>query len=254
MNAVNAVDLVKTYENGVEAVRGISLAIAAGSVFGLLGVHGAGKSTVVRLLTTMSTPTSGTATVAGHDIVREPAAVRRAVGCVTRESRVDVHETGRENLLLRGQLHGIRDRELHLQAAELLHRFGLSNAADRLVKSYSAVMMRKLDIALALIHEPSVLVLDEPAAGLGPEEGAELGDQIRELVWDRGLTVLFATRCLEAALGAAHRLAVVDEGRIVLEGTPDELRSALHGDPLTLAPGPVPPVLRRRRRELIKCV
>jgi len=136
--AVDARELFKTYKGGVEAVRGISLQIPAGSVFGLLGPNGAGKSTVIKLLTTLSAPTAGSATVAGHDVVREQAAVRRAIGCVAQESGVDVQATGRENLMLQGRIYGLRGRELNLQTIELLDRFALVDAADRLVKTYSA--------------------------------------------------------------------------------------------------------------------
>lgn len=225
--AVDAIDLVKTYKDGAEAVRGVSLGVPAGSIFGLLGAAGAGKSTVLDLLTTLAEPTSGTALVAGYDIVTEMAAVRSAIGCVTQDFHFDVHETARENLLLQGQLYGIRDRELQLQTAELLHRFALSDAADRLVKTYSAAMKRRLGIAMALIHEPELLILDEPTAGLAPLARAELWDQLRELVWDHGLTLLFATRCAEEAGELAHRLAILECGQIKTEGAPGELRAEL---------------------------
>ncbi|HEU5426327.1 MAG TPA: ATP-binding cassette domain-containing protein [Actinocrinis sp.] len=223
--AVDAKALVKTYEGGVEAVRGISLQIPAGSVFGLVGPNGAGKSTVVRMLTTLCAPTSGTATVAGHDVVREPAAVRRAIGCVAQESGADVQATGRENLMLQGRVHGLRrGRELSLQALELLERFALTDVADRLVKTYSASMKRKLDVAMGLVHQPRVLFLDEPTTGLDPEARAEMREQIKELAWDRGLTILLTTHCLEEADQLAQRLAIIDKGRVVFEGTPDDGR------------------------------
>ena len=236
--AVDARDLVKTYKGGVEAVRGISLEIPAGSVFGLLGPNGAGKSTIVKMLTTLSAPTSGTATVAGYDIVRAPTAVRSAIGCVAQESGVDVQATGRENLLLQGKIYGMRGRELNLQAVELLDRFALTDAADRLVKTYSGGMKRKLDVAMGLIHQPQVLFLDEPTTGLDPEARAEMWEEIRELAWDRGLTILLTTHYLEEADQLAQRLAIVDKGRIVIEGTPNELKSELHGDAITLELGP----------------
>ncbi|HEV2345720.1 MAG TPA: ATP-binding cassette domain-containing protein [Actinocrinis sp.] len=235
---MDARKLVKTYKGGVEAVRGVTLEIPAGSVFGLLGPNGAGKSTIVKLLTTLSAPTSGTATVAGYDIVREPAAVRRAIGCVAQESGVDVQTTGRENLLLQGRIYGMRGRELNLQATELLDRFALTDAADRLVKTYSGGMKRKLDVAMGLIHEPRVLFLDEPTTGLDPEARAEMWEEIRELAWDRGLTILLTTHYLEEADQLAQRLAIVDKGRIVIEGSPDELKSELQGDAITLELGP----------------
>jgi ABC-2 type transport system ATP-binding protein len=236
--AVDARDLVKTYRGGVEAVRGISLQIPAGSVFGLLGPNGAGKSTIVKMLTTLCAPTSGSATVAGYDIVRAPAALRQAIGCVAQDSGVDVQATGRENLLRQGKIYGMRGRELSLQAVELLDRFSLADAADRLVKTYSDGMKRKLDVAMGLIHQPQVLFLDEPTAGLDPEARAEMWEEIRELAWDRGLTILLTTHYLEEADQLAQRLAIVDKGRIVIEGTPSELKSELHGDTITLELGP----------------
>jgi ABC-2 type transport system ATP-binding protein len=247
--AVDARELFKTYKGGVEAVRGISLQIPSGSVFGLLGPNGAGKSTMVKLLTTLSAPTAGTATVAGHDIVREPAAVRRAIGCVAQESGVDVQATGRENLLLQGRIYGLRGRELNLQVVELLDRFALSDAADRLVKTYSGGMKRKLDVAMGLIHQPRVLFLDEPTTGLDPEARTEMWDEIKELAWDRGLTILLTTHYLEEADQLAQRLAIVDKGRIVIEGTPDELKAELDGDAITLEFGPEADA--RRGRELL---
>jgi ABC-2 type transport system ATP-binding protein len=153
------------------------LQIPAGSVFGLLGPNGAGKSTVVKMLTTLSAPTAGSATVAGQDIVRNPNAVRRAIGCVAQQSGVDVQATGRENLTLQGRIYGLRGRELNLQTIELLERFALTEAADRLVKTYSGGMKRKLDVAMGLVHQPRVLFLDEPTAGLDPEARAEMWDQ-----------------------------------------------------------------------------
>ncbi|HZP51122.1 ATP-binding cassette domain-containing protein [Actinocrinis sp.] len=235
--AVDAKELVKTYKGGVEAVRGISLQIPAGSVFGLLGPNGAGKSTVVKMLTTLSAPTAGAATVAGHDVVRDPAAVRRAIGCVAQESGVDVQATGRENLMLQGRIYGLRGRELSLQTIELLDRFALTDAADRLVKTYSGGMKRKLDVAMGLIHQPSVLFLDEPTTGLDPEARAEMWEQIKELAWDRGLTILLTTHYLEEADQLAQRLAIIDKGRVVIEGSPDELKAELHGDAITLELG-----------------
>jgi ABC-2 type transport system ATP-binding protein len=232
--AIDAVELVKTYKGGVEAVRGISLRVPAGTVFGLLGPNGAGKSTVVKLLSTLSAPISGRATVAGFDIVREQGRVRRSIGCVAQQSGVDPHATGRENLTLQGRVHGLRGRELALRVADLLDAFALTDAAERLVKTYSGGMKRKLDVAMGLVHEPKVLFLDEPTTGLDPEARAEMWDRIRELAWDRGLTILLTTHYLEEADQLGQRLAIVDRGRVVAEGTPDELKAQLDGDAITL--------------------
>jgi ABC-2 type transport system ATP-binding protein len=232
--AIDARDLVKTYKGGVQAVRGVSLRIPAGTVFGLLGPNGAGKSTIVRMLTTLSSPTGGGASVAGFDVVRQQRQVRRAIGCVAQNSGVDVQATGRENLLLQGRVYGMRGIELDRRVDELLLRFGLAEVGRRFVKTYSGGMKRKLDVALGLVHSPRVLFLDEPTTGLDPEARAEMWEQIRELAWDQGLTILLTTHYLEEADQLARNLAIVDQGKIVTEGTPDELKAQLHGDAVTL--------------------
>ena len=232
--AIDARDLVKTYKGGVRAVRGVSLGIPAGTVFGLLGPNGAGKSTIVKMLTTLSAPTGGTATVAGFDIVKQQKQVRRAIGCVAQNSGVDVQATGRENLLLQGRVYGMRGAELNRRADELLLRFGLAEVGKRFVKTYSGGMKRKLDVALGLMHSPQVLFLDEPTTGLDPEARAEMWEQIRELAWDQGLTILLTTHYLEEADQLARNLAIVDQGKIVTLGTPDELKSQLNGDAVSL--------------------
>ena len=232
--AIDARELAKTYKGGVQAVRGVSLRIPEGTVFGLLGPNGAGKSTIVKMLTTLSAPTGGGASVAGFDIVRQQKQVRRAIGCVAQNSGVDVQATGRENLLLQGRVYGMRGAELDRRVDELLLRFGLAEVGRRFVKTYSGGMKRKLDVALGLVHAPRVLFLDEPTTGLDPEARAEMWEQIRELAWDQGLTILLTTHYLEEADQLARNLAIVDQGRIVTEGTPDELKAQLHGDAVTL--------------------
>jgi ABC-2 type transport system ATP-binding protein len=232
--AIDASDLVKTYRGGVQAVRGVNLRIPAGTVFGLLGPNGAGKSTLVKMLTTLSAPTDGTAIVAGFDIVRQQKQVRRAIGCVAQNSGVDVQATGRENLLLQGRVYGMRGVELNRRTDELLLRFGLAEVGNRFVKTYSGGMKRKLDVALGLMHSPRVLFLDEPTTGLDPEARSEMWEQIRELAWDQGLTILLTTHYLEEADQLARNLAIVDQGRIVVEGTPDELKAQLNGDAVSL--------------------
>ena len=232
--AIDARELVKTYKGGVQAVRGVSLSIPAGTVFGLLGPNGAGKSTIVKMLTTLSAPTGGSASVAGFDIVKQQKQVRRAIGCVAQNSGVDVQATGRENLLLQGRVYGMRGAELNKRADELLLRFGLGEVGKRFVKTYSGGMKRKLDVALGLMHSPRVLFLDEPTTGLDPEARSEMWEQIRELAWDQGLTILLTTHYLEEADQLARNLAIVDQGRIVTEGTPDELKAQLNGDAVTL--------------------
>jgi ABC-2 type transport system ATP-binding protein len=227
--SVYADDIVKTYGD-VRALDGLSLTVPAGTIFAVLGPNGAGKSTAVRVLTTLSRPDSGAAFVAGHDVLADPAAVRRAIGCVGQRSGVDVDATGIENLLLQGQIHGLRGRELPGRVAELLAQFGLSDAGARLVRTYSGGMQRRLDIAMALVHRPQVLFLDEPTTGLDPEVRAEMWREIERLARDEGLTILLTTHYLEEADRLASELAIVDRGRVVAGGSPERLKAELRGD------------------------
>ena len=228
VQAIEAEDLVKTYGD-VRALDGLSLAVPAGTIFGLLGPNGAGKSTTVRILTTLSRPDAGAARVAGHDVLADPAAVRRAIGCVGQRSGVDLEATGVENLILQGQVHGLRGRELAARAAELLDQLGLADAGGRFVKTYSGGMQRRLDIAMALVHRPQVLFLDEPTTGLDPEVRAELWREILVMARE-GLSILLTTHYLEEADRLASQLAIVDRGRVVAGGTPDALKAELRGD------------------------
>jgi ABC-2 type transport system ATP-binding protein len=232
--AIAASDLVKTYSGDVRAVRGVSLAVPAGTVFGLLGPNGAGKSTTVKILTTLTKATSGTAVVAGRDVDRQPDAVRQAIGCVFQKHAVDPEATGRENLLLQGHLYGLRGGVLRTRATELLDRFGLADAGGRLVRTWSGGMQRKLDVAMGLVHRPSVLFLDEPTTGLDPEARADLWAEIGRLARDEGLTVLLTTHYLEEADKLADQLVIVDRGRVVAAGTAEQLKSELRGDALVV--------------------
>ena len=228
--AIEAKGLVKTYPKGVQALDGLSFGVAAGSVFGLVGPNGAGKSTTVKILTTLSRPDSGAAEVAGIDVLRRPDDVRRAIGCVAQKSGVDVHATGRENLLLQGRLYGMGGRELDRRVDTMLERFGLADAARRVTSTYSGGMQRKLDVAMGLVHSPRVLFLDEPTTGLDPEARADMWGEIERLAGEEGLTILLTTHYLEEADRLARRMAIVDQGKIVAQGSPEELKSELHGD------------------------
>ena len=229
--AIEAKDLVKTYGKGkVQALRGLSLSVDAGSVFGLLGPNGAGKSTTVKILTTLTQPDSGTAVVAGMDVRRQADRVRRAIGSVNQKSGVDREATGRENLTLQGQIYGMGGSALKQRVADLLERFDLAEAADRVVKTYSGGMSRRLDIAIGLIHRPQVLFLDEPTTGLDPEVRVEMWDEIGRLAREEHITVLLTTHYLEEADRLAQKLVIVDQGRVVAEGTPEELKNGLGGD------------------------
>ena len=233
-NAIEARDLVKTYRGDVRALDGVSLAAAPGTVFGLLGPNGAGKSTAVKILTTLSRPDAGEAWVAGHDVVRQPAKVRLAIGAVAQKSGLDLQATGRENLILQGRVYGMRGGALRTRAQELIDRLGLSDAADRTVRTYSGGMQRKLDVAVGLMHRPQVLFLDEPTTGLDPEARVDMWREIARLAGDEGLTILMTTHYLEEADSLAQRLAIVDRGKIVAEGTPDELKGELRGDAIVV--------------------
>jgi ABC-2 type transport system ATP-binding protein len=228
--AIEAQGLVKSYPKGVRALDGLSFRVERGTVFGLLGPNGAGKSTAVKVLTTLAKPDEGTARVAGIDVVAAPDKVRRTIGVVAQGSGVDVQATGRENLRLQGHLYGLRSRALDQRVDQLLTRFGLGEAADRVARGYSGGMQRRLDIAMALVHDPQVLFLDEPTTGLDPEVRADMWHEIGRLAREQGKTVLLTTHYLEEADQLAARLAIVDRGTIVAEGTPDELKRELRGD------------------------
>jgi ABC-2 type transport system ATP-binding protein len=228
--AIEAHDLVKTYGGKVRALDGLSFAVEAGAVFALLGPNGAGKSTTIKILNTLSHPDSGSAMVAGFDVLKEPERVRRAIGCVAQKSGVDPEATGRENLTLQGRIYGLRGQALKSHVDELLKRFRLTEAADLVARTYSGGMQRKLDIAMGLVHRPRVLFLDEPTTGLDPEARAGLWEDISRLANEDGITVLLTTHYLEEADQLARRLAIVDRGKLVVEGTPDQLKGELLGD------------------------
>jgi ABC-2 type transport system ATP-binding protein len=232
--AIEASGLVKTYPGGVRALDGLSFEVEAGTVFGMLGPNGAGKSTTVKILTTLSRPDEGQARVGGFDILRQPDRVRRTIGVVAQRSGVDKEATGRENLRLQGQLFGMGRRDLERRASELLERFGLADAADRIVRTYSGGMQRRLDIALGLIHGPGILFLDEPTTGLDPEVRTGLWEEITRLASEEGITVLLTTHYLEEADRLARRLVIVDRGRIVAEGEPEQLKGELRGDAISI--------------------
>jgi ABC-2 type transport system ATP-binding protein len=234
-HALEAVDLVKTYPAGrkkppLRALDGLTFSVPEGVVLGLLGPNGAGKSTTVKILTTLSRADSGTARVAGYDVNRSQDQVRRAIGYVPQKSSSDPQATGVENLVLSGRIYGLTRAQSVRRAAELLDRFGLTEAGGRQVKTYSGGMQRKLDVALGLVHRPQVLFLDEPTTGLDPEARADLWNEVGRLSGHEGLTVLLTTHYLEEADRLADQLAIVDHGKIVAEGTPEALKAELRGD------------------------
>ncbi|HEY9324296.1 MAG TPA: ATP-binding cassette domain-containing protein [Agromyces sp.] len=237
--ALVAADLVKTYSQGrgkppLRALDGLTFQAEEGTVFGLLGPNGAGKSTTVKILSTLSRADSGTATVAGIDVARHPGRARSAIGFVAQKQVSDPMDTGVENLVLAGQLHGMSTRAARIRAGELLERFALTSAARRQVKTYSGGMARKLDVAIGLMHRPQVLFLDEPTTGLDPEARAEMWAEIERMSREERMTVLLTTHYLEEADRLASRLAIVDAGRVVAEGSPEQLKSELRGDAVVI--------------------
>ncbi len=227
--AIAASGLIKTYPSRggeVEAVKGVDLAVEAGEVFGFLGPNGAGKSTCVRMLTTLLSITRGSAQVAGLDVAREPDQVRRKIGVALQEAGLDPRQTGRELITLQAQLFGMSPRRAQDRAQELLELVDLVEAADRRIKGYSGGMKRRLDLASALVHEPEVLFLDEPTTGLDPASRLTIWEEVRRIN-GRGTTIFLTTQYLEEADQLCDRLAIIDGGRIVLEGTPAALKADL---------------------------
>ncbi|WP_226364640.1 ATP-binding cassette domain-containing protein [Pseudonocardia sp. ICBG162] len=229
-DAIRATGLVKTY-GSLRALDGVDLSVPEGTVLGLLGPNGAGKTTVVRVLTTLLTPDAGEATVAGVDVLADPAAVRSRIGLSGQYAAVDEYLTGFENLEMVGRLYHLGRRRARDRARELLADFGLTDAADRPARTYSGGMRRRLDLAGALVADPPVLLLDEPTTGLDPRSRNDLWDVIRGLV-ARGTTLLLTTQYLEEADALADEIVVIDHGRVIARGTADELKSQVGGERL----------------------
>jgi ABC-2 type transport system ATP-binding protein len=225
--AIEATDLVREFKKGPRAVDGIDLRVEPGEVYGFLGPNGAGKSTTVHMLTTLLPPTSGSARVGGHDVVREGPEVRAAIGAALQEAALDPFLTGAEHMRLQTALHGIRGAESRRRSDALLSRVGLSQAGDRKVGGYSGGMKRRLDLALALVHEPRILFLDEPTTGLDVQSRTALWDEVQRLATESGVTVFLTTQYLEEADVLADRIGIIDHGRIVAEGTPEALKDEI---------------------------
>jgi ABC-2 type transport system ATP-binding protein len=236
MPAIEVSGLEREFAGKILAVAGVDLEVAEREIYGFLGPNGAGKTTTVRMLTTLLLPTGGSATVAGHDVVREPAAVRRSIGVALQEAALDPLMTGRELIRLQATLHGLSRREGIQRAQELLERVDLTDAADRRIGTYSGGMQRRLDLAAALVHRPQVLFLDEPTTGLDPVSRKGIWEEVRKLN-DAGTTVFLTTQYLEEADQLADRVGIIDRGKLVAEGTPAALKTEI-GRPhleLTLA-------------------
>src|SRR4051794_3590970 len=232
--AIEARALRRTFKGGIEAVRDIDLTIEAGEGFGFLGPNGAGKTTTVRVLCPLLPPTAGSARVAGIDVVADAADVRRRIGVALQEIGLDPVQTGRELLELQCGLYGITGRNGRTRAEELLELVGLTEAADRRIKTYSGGMKRRLDLASALVHSPQVLFLDEPTTGLDPASRLTVWEEVRRIN-DTGTTVFLTTQYLEEADKLCDRLAIIDDGRIVAEGTPEQLKGEMGHDVVSVS-------------------
>jgi len=229
---VETFDLTKVYKK-IVAVDRLNLNVKKGEIFGLLGPNGAGKTTTIRMLTTYTRPTSGSAVVGGYDIIREARKVRQIIGYSAQESGVDQNATGRENLMLFGRYHGMDTITLKARVKEILELVDLTEAAGRLVKTYSSGMRKRLEIATALIHEPEILFLDEPTLGLDVQTRVNIWNYIRELN-KNGTTIILTTHYLEEADKLCDRVAIIDLGKVVALGTPKELKSKVKGDVVSL--------------------
>jgi ABC-2 type transport system ATP-binding protein len=251
--AIEAKGLEREYKGGLKAVDGIDLAVEPGEVYGFLGPNGAGKTTTVRMLVTLLRPTGGSATVAGFDVANEPHEVRRRIGVALQEAALDMLMTGKELMELQATLHGIPPNHVEDRARDLIQRVGLAEAADRRVGTYSGGMRRRLDLAMALIHEPEVLFLDEPTTGLDVTSRMTLWDEVRRLKAE-GTTVFLTTQYLEEADQLADRVGIISSGKIVAEGTPAELKQQVgvpHLD-ITLAEQDGPGEVARAREVVLQ--
>jgi ABC-2 type transport system ATP-binding protein len=235
-HGIEAEGLVREFKGDIVAVAGIDLCVASGEIYGFLGPNGAGKSTTVHMLTTLLPPTSGTARVGGFDIVREGPKVRATIGAALQEAALDPLLTGREHLRLQAAMHGFSRAERRTRADELLERVGLTLAADRKVSTYSGGMKRRLDLGLALVHRPRILFLDEPTTGLDPQSRSALWAEVARLARDEGVTVFLTTQYLEEADVLSDRVGIIDNGRIVAEGTPAQLKAEIALPTVEVAP------------------
>ena len=235
-NGIEVEGLVREFKNGPRAVDGIDLAVRPGEIYGFLGPNGAGKSTTVHMLTTLLPPTAGSARVGGHDIVRDGAAVRDLIGVALQDAALDPLLTGSEHMRLQGGLHGLTSAQIGRRGAALLDRVGLAEAAERRVGGYSGGMKRRLDLALALVHEPRILFLDEPTTGLDIQSRSALWQEVSALARRDGVTVFLTTQYLEEADALADRVGIIDRGRLVAEGTPAALKAEIGRPTLEAVP------------------
>ncbi len=236
MNIIETSKLTKVFPGDIRAVDEVDFEIKAGEIFGFLGPNGAGKTTTIKMLNTLLQPTSGTAVVVGFDIHKNPAEVRKNIGYVAQDVGVDEHATGRENLTLYGHFYRLDGRTIKQRVKELFELVDLTGQEDRLVSTYSGGMRKRLDIAMGLIHQPQLIFLDEPTVGLDPQTRVHIWDYIINLAKAMGVTIFLTTHYMEEADRLADRVAIMDLGKIMVMGTPDELKRSIGGDVVTLSP------------------
>jgi ABC-2 type transport system ATP-binding protein len=236
MSVIRTYSLTKIFSGNIKAVDGIDFDVNPGEIFGFLGPNGAGKTTTIKMLNTLILPTSGTATVAGFDIKKSSAEVRKHIGYVAQDVGVDEHATGRENLTLYGHFYRLDSKTIKQRVKEIFELVDLTGSENRMVSTYSGGMRKRLDLAMGIIHQPEVIFLDEPTTGLDPQTRAHIWDYIRNLVKTMGVTMFLTTQYMEEADRLADRIAIIDLGKIIATGTPDELKKSIGGDVVTLSP------------------
>ena len=249
---ISARDLVVVYSDGTRAVEGISFEIKEGGFFGFLGPNGAGKSTTIKVLTTLLRKTSGSVSVAGFDLDRSPAEIRKAIGVVSQETVVDVDLTGRENLRLQGRMQQMRGKVLEERIDELLRMVELQEVADKEAGRYSGGMKKRLDLACALVHRPRILFLDEPTTGLDPQSRTTIWEHLEKLNTEDAVTVFLTTQYLEEADRLCRELSIIDHGKLIASGTPASLKAALGGDTISLTLED--PALKEKARQVLKTI
>jgi len=236
MSVIETHQLTKVFPGDIRAVDGIDFEVNAGEIFAFLGPNGAGKTTTIKMLNTLILPTSGTAIVAGFDVAKNPAEVRKRIGYTAQDVGVDEHATGRENLILYGHFYRLDSKTIKQRVKEIFELVGLTGSEDRMVSTYSGGMRKRLDLAMGLIHQPEVIFLDEPTTGLDPQTRVSIWEYIRDLVESRGMTIFLTTHYMEEADRLANRIAIIDLGKIIAMGTPDELKKSIGGDVVTVSP------------------
>lgn len=236
MSIVKTQNLTKIFPGDIRAVDGIDFNVEAGEIFAFLGPNGAGKTTTIKILNTLILPTSGTAQVAGFDVVKNPAEVRKRVGYAAQDVGVDEHATGRENLTLYAHLYRLEGSVIKQRVKEIFEIVDLTGFEDRMVSSYSGGMRKRLDLAMSLIHQPQVVFLDEPTTGLDPQTRAYLWDYIKNLAKEMGIAIFLTTHYMDEADRLADRIAIIDLGKIMTIGTSEDLKRSIGGDVVTLTP------------------